>query len=221
MALLRQTVVVFDPHRIGTLQEDRMRKSLFVMVTVVTISIIAAACGSSDTAEPSTTEPPVAAGSTFNDADVGFAQGMIPHHSQAVEMATMALDQSSNPAIIDLAARIQGAQDPEVEQMRGWLNTWGQQEMSGEEITGEMEGMAHGSLEGMMDDTEMTALAATTGPEFDSLFVDMMIRHHQGAIVMANSLLTDGTDPEVRALAQGVIAAQEGEIAEMQGLDLG
>lgn len=141
---------------------------------------------------------------------------MIPHHSQAVEMATMALEQSSNTSIVDLASRIQGAQDPEIEQMRTWLNTWGQQEMSSD-----MEGMDHGSAEGMMDDTEMTALAAATGAEFDALFVDMMIRHHQGAIAMANTALTEGTDPDGRALAEAIIAAQEGEIAEMQGLDLG
>lgn len=192
-----------------------MRKPLYVMVTLVVTSVITAACGSSDSAEPSTAEPTVAAGSAFNDADIEFAQGMIPHHSQAVEMATMALEQSSNTSIVDLASRIQGAQDPEIEQMRTWLNTWGQQEMSSD-----MEGMDHGSAEGMMDDTEMTALAAATGAEFDALFVDMMIRHHQGAIAMANTALTEGTDPDGRALAEAIIAAQEGEIAEMQGLDL-
>ncbi len=190
-----------------------MRKPLFVNVTLVVTSLITAACGSSD--EPSTAEPTVAVGSVFNDADIEFAQGMIPHHSQAVEMATMALEQSRNPAIVDLATRIQGAQDPEIDQMRTWLTSWDEEEMSSD-----MEGMEHGSVEGMMDDTEMTALSAATGAEFDTLFVDMMIRHHQGAIAMANAVLTEGTDPGVRALAEAIIAAQEGEIAEMQGLDL-
>lgn len=190
-----------------------MRKPLFVNVTLVVTSLITAACGSSD--EPSTAEPTASVGAAFNDADIEFAQGMIPHHSQAVEMATIALEQSTNPAILDLATRIQGAQDPEIDQMRTWLTSWDEEEMSSD-----MEGMEHGSAEGMMDDTEMAALAATTDAEFDTLFVDMMIRHHQGAIAMANAVLIEGTDPGVRALAEAIIAAQEGEIAEMQGLDL-
>lgn len=193
-----------------------MRKPLFVMVTLVAASLITAACGNSDSAEPSTAEPTIAVGPVFNDADIEFAQGMIPHHSQAVEMATMALEQSSNTSIVDLAGRIQGAQDPEIEQMRTWLNAWGQEEMSSD-----MAGMDHGSAEGMMNDTDMTALAAASDAEFDALFVDMMIRHHQGAIAMANTVLTEGTDPDVRTLAEAIIAAQEGEISEMQGLDLG
>ncbi len=190
-----------------------MRKPMFVIVTLVAASAITAACGSSD--EPLTAQPTIEVGSNFNDADIEFSQGMIPHHSQAVDMATIALERSSNPAIVDLATRIQEAQDPEIVQMRTWLSTWGQQEMSPD-----MEGMEHGSAEGMMDDPDMAALAAATGSEFDALFVDMMIRHHQGAIAMANAVLTEGTDPNVRALAEAIITAQEGEIAEMQGLEL-
>lgn len=192
-----------------------MRKPLFVIATLVAASVIAAACGSSDNTEPSTTGIPAVVGSEFNDADVSFVQGMIPHHSQAVEMATVALEKSSNPTIVDLATRIQAAQDPEIEQMRGWLTTWGQKEMSSD-----MEGMDHGSAEGMMDDSEMTALNAAEGVKFDTLFVDMMIRHHQGAIAMANTVLSEGTDPGVRTLAEAIITTQESEIAEMQGLDL-
>ncbi len=202
-------------HQTGTLLEHHVRKSLFVLTTIVAASLFAAACGSSETTEPSASDVTLAAGAVSNDADVSFAQGMIPHHSQAVEMATMALKNSSNPAILDLATRIQGAQDPEIDQMRGWLDNWGQEEMATA-----MEGMDH-SAEGMMSDADLTALDATTGAEFDAMFVDMMILHHQGAIAMAKTVMNDGTDPQVRALAEAIISAQEGEIAEMQGLDLG
>ena len=84
-----------------------------------------------------------------------------------------------------------------------------------------MDGMDHASAEGMMDTTEMAALMASSGPEFDALFVDMMIRHHEGAIAMAETVLAEGTDPEVKTLAEGVIGAQQAEIAEMKALDLG
>lgn len=189
---------------------------------VVAAAVVLAACGGDDSAEQATADTAVPAESTFNDADVAFAQGMIPHHSQAVEMATMALEQSSNPAILDLAAQIQEAQDPEIEQMRGWLAAWGQEEMTSDmEGMEGMEGMDDGSTEGMMDETEMRALSEATGPTFDRQFVDLMIRHHQGAIAMANTVLDESTDPEVRALAEAVITAQEGEIDEMQALDLG
>ena len=193
-----------------------MRKPLHALVFVVAASVALAACGSDGTTQLTATSSTVPAQASFGDADVAFAQGMIPHHSQAVDMAALALKQSSNPAILDLAARIQGAQDPEITQMRGWLTTWGQQEM-----TADMEGMDMGSVDGMMDDTEMGALSDATGPAFDALFVDMMIRHHQGAIAMAKTVLADGAEPHVRALAEAIITAQEGEITEMQALDVG
>ena len=192
-----------------------MRKALVTLV-VVALAVLAAACGSDDDTASTTPESTTSAPSDANDADLGFAQGMIPHLSQAVEMATLALQQSTNTAIVDLAERIQGAQDPEIEQMRGWLSTWGEEEMSGD-----MDGMDHASAEGMMDTTEMAALMASSGPEFDALFVDMMIRHHEGAIAMAETVLAEGTDPEVKTLAEGVIGAQQAEIAEMKALDLG
>lgn len=202
-----------------------MSRRLVVTAIIATSAILFSACGGSDTANSAATADTAAVaapGIAFpsdepsDQADVSFAQDMIPHHSQAVEMATLALDRSTNPATLDLAARIQGAQDPEIQKMRGWLVGWGEEEMSSD-----MEGMDHSSMAGMMDDAEMAALSNATGPAFDALFVDMMIRHHQGAITMAETVLSDGTDPEVLALAEAIIAAQAGEITEMQGLQLG
>lgn len=182
-------------------------------IAIAAVTIAAVGCGTSgetnSTAVPSTTV--VAAG--FNDDDVAFTQGMIPHHSQAVEMATVALSRSTDPEIVDLARRIQGGQDPEIEQMRSWLGAWDVAEMSSD-----MSGMDHDSGDGMMSEGEMADLSKATGPEFDALFVDMMIRHHQGAIGMAKSVIASGSDPAVRTLAENIIAAQESEIAEMERL---
>lgn len=190
------------------------------LAALVAGAILLAACGGNDSTATSDTTPagdsPVAIGdSAFNEADVTFAQGMIPHHSQAIDMAALAADRSENPAILHLAQRIQGAQDPEIEQMRSWLETWGHDEMAAE-----MEGMGH-AMSGMMSDDDMAALAAATGPEFDRLFAQMMIEHHQGAIATAQTVLDDGAHPEARALAEAIIAAQSEEIDEMQNLDLG
>ncbi len=157
----------------------------------------------------------------FNAGDVTFAQGMIPHHQQAVEMATIALDPARNAGakVKDLATRIQGAQDPEIQLMTGWLAEWGQpvDGMGGMSMDGiEMADMP--GMEGMMTADEMTGLEAATGPAFDKLWLDMMVRHHQGAVTMSKTAKTDGKAAVVKELAAKIVSAQEGEIAEMQKL---
>jgi uncharacterized protein (DUF305 family) len=163
--------------------------------------------GGDDSSE--TTE--AAADADFNSADVEFAQGMIPHHQQAVEMAELAETRAEDPQVIDLAERIKGAQDPEIEQMEGWLDDWGQPAPSDA-----MGGMDHGG--GMMSEDDMTALEDASGAEFDEMFLTMMIEHHEGAITQAEAELEDGKYPEALELAQAIIDAQKAEIEEMQGI---
>ena len=126
--------------------------------------------------------------------------------------------------IVELAESIQGAQEPEIVLMRSLLESWGQpMEMPGmDDMEGmgsdEMEGMDHGGMEGMMSGDEMAALATLTGPEFDQAWAEMMIRHHEGAIVMAETVLDSGTNPDVELLADQIISAQEAEIDQMRAL---
>lgn len=166
----------------------------------------------------------IPADAAFNAGDVTFAQGMIPHHQQAVEMATIALDpaRDAGTAVKDLAKRIQGAQDPEIQLMTGWLEEWGQpvDEMAGMDHSSmDMDDMADmPGMEGMMTAAEMTGLEAATGPAFDKLWLDMMVRHHQGAVTMSKTAETDGKVAVVKDLAAKIVSAQEGEIAEMQKL---
>jgi uncharacterized protein (DUF305 family) len=181
-----------------------------------------AACGSDDPAPSATTPVTAPAGtsgsqtaSTLNDADVEFAQGMIAHHEQAIEMAEIALDPNvgASAAVVDLATRIKGAQDPEVELMTGWLTAAGQpveMELS--------EGHDMSSMEGMMTAEQMDAMAAMTGAEFDTMWLEMMIAHHQGAISQSQTVKANGSNPDVLALADQIITAQQSEIAEMQTL---
>ena len=157
---------------------------------------------------------------TGSDADVTFAQLMISHHEQAVQMADMALQQSTSAEVTDLATQIKAAQDPEIGQMRGWLQQWG----APEQMDG-MDGMDHGDMDmggqsagGMMSDEDMGALGDASGADFDRMWLTMMIAHHEGAIKMAEQVKAQSTNPDVTALADAIVAGQKKEIDTMQQL---
>ncbi len=184
---------------------------------LVTGTLLLTACGGGSDADSSESVAPesiaAATDSSFNDADVAFAQGMIPHHAQAVDMASLALQPESGASaeIQALATAIQSAQDPEIETMTQWLQTWGQpMEMPG------MDGMD--GMDGMMTQEQMASLAGLSGPAFDAEWATMMIAHHQGAITQAETVKASGADPEVLALADQIISAQQAEIAQLQAL---
>ena len=190
------------------------------MIPVIAGALLLAACGSdSDSAgsnATATTESAGEANADFNDADVTFAQGMIPHHQQAVEMAGFALapEAGARPEIVALATEIQAAQDPEIALMTSWLEQWGQPlEMPGMEGMEGMEGM-----DGMMSADDMASLQSLTGAEFDTAWATMMIAHHQGAIAQAEAVKAAGSNPDVLTLADQIITAQQAEITEMQAL---
>ncbi len=178
-----------------------------------------AACGSDDSSSTDTTvaaaEAPAADAVSLNDADVEFAQGMIAHHEQAVEMAEIALDPNvgAGAAVIDLATRIQAAQEPEITQMTAWLTA------AGEAMTMDMsDGHDMSSMDGMMTVEDMDALAASTGAEFDAMWLEMMIAHHEGAISQSETVKADGSNADVLTLADQIITAQQAEIEEMRAL---
>lgn len=159
-----------------------------------------------------------------NAQDVSFAQGMIPHHRQALDMSSLAATQASSPKVKDLAQRIQAAQDPEIQTMTGWLAAWGEPETADSGGEGGMPGMNHGggssnmSGMGMMTDAEMASLRSSSGAAFDKMFLTMMIEHHQGAIEMSRAEVDKGKYGPAKQLAETIIAAQQKEIDEMQGL---
>jgi uncharacterized protein (DUF305 family) len=160
------------------------------------------------TPAPSATSNAPATGQQHNQADVVFLQNMIPHHQQAIMMSQMALTHATTPKVKDLAARIQAAQNPEIQQMRGLLAAWGvPANPTGRGPMGGMMGGAGGMGPGMM-----------TGTTFDRTFLQNMIVHHQGAIDMSQTELAQGSNPDTRQLAQKIINAQQAEIKEMQTL---
>ena len=150
----------------------------------------------------------------FNDADVTFAQGMIPHHQQAIEMAQMAESRAEDSRVLDLASRIEAAQQPEIDTLTGWLEEWGAEDSG-------MEGMDHGGMDhggGMMSEEDMSALMAASGAEFDRLFLEQMIEHHTGAVEMAVTESAEGQNTDAIAMAETIRDMQNAEIAEMRQL---
>lgn len=186
---------------------------LRLLSAAVLAALALAACGSDDDNTGSPATAPAGSSAAFDDADVMFAQGMIPHHEQAIEMADIALDPTvgAGPEVADLATRIKAGQDPEIQQMKGWLEKWGQPMQMDTS-----DGHDMSDMDGMMTVEEMDELGAMTGADFDRMWMEMMIRHHEGAIEMAETVKADGSDPDVLALADAVITAQQAEIAEMQ-----
>ncbi|MBM4625096.1 DUF305 domain-containing protein [Micrococcus luteus] len=189
-----------------------------------TSSAPAATPAATDTATPSATESATssATGSAeevsaeHNDADVMFAQMMIPHHQQAVEMSEMLLAKDDVPAeVAAFAQKVIDAQGPEIERMNSMLTAWGQDPVDTDGMDG-MEGMDHGGMSGMMSEEDMTALDQAQGTEAARLYLEQMTAHHKGAVDMAKDEAKDGQNPQAVQLAEQVIADQEAEITEMQ-----
>ncbi|MEU6314970.1 DUF305 domain-containing protein [Streptomyces sp. NPDC047014] len=202
------------------------RRSAAVLATGAA-ALVLAACGGnggSDSGAPSghgshgTTSPSASASAPAspgqrNAADTAFAQGMIPHHRQAVEMADLAATRAGSADVRKLAEEIRKAQDPEIRTLSGWLTSWGEQVPA----EGAGDHSAHGAG-GMMSGQEMEALKAASGPAFDTAFMELMIKHHEGAVAMATTERDQGSFPAARAMAEAIITSQSAEIAHMNKL---
>ena len=193
---------------------------LAVPVIALGLTATLAACGSDHSSMTNTTPITQASSGSaatvaLNAADIKFAQGMIAHHEQAIEMAEIALDPKvgASPEVVDLATRITGAQGPEVELMTGWLTA------AGQTITMDAsDGHDMSSMDGMMTGEQMDTMAAMTGTEFDQKWLEMMIAHNNGAISQSETVKAKGSNADVLALADQIIAAQQDEITEMKAL---
>jgi uncharacterized protein (DUF305 family) len=184
---------------------------LIVAALALTTTISLAACSNSTGGDspgaPSASSNPAAA--AHKDADVTFAQMMIPHHSQAVDMSEMLLSKSDiSEDVRQLATDISAAQGPEIEQLSAMLDEWGEHQEAH---------MGH-SMDGMMSEEDMAALDAAKGAEAERLFLEQMIQHHGGAIVMAQTEVDDGEDPDAVAMAENIVSTQQAEIDQMEDL---
>lgn len=209
--------------RSSSLPTSALRRGLLAGAAV-TATLLLSACGGSDKSSDTgmdhgsaTTAASAAASASFNDADVTFAQSMIPHHQQAVQMAAMADGRAASTEVKDLASKIKAAQQPEIDTMTQWLTTWGKP-APGMSMGAGMEGMNQSAMPGAMSDADMTAMGKAKGAAFDKQFLTMMISHHQGAIDMAKTEVAQGADTDAKALAQKIITDQQAEITTMQDL---
>ena len=145
------------------------------------------------------------------ESDVRFVQGMIAHHAQAIEMTDLVAARSRHDDVKLLARRIALSQADEIDMMRDWLST------RGEGVPG-----AHGhhdpTMPGMLTADELKQLGTATGAEFDRLFLELMIKHHAGALMMVDNLFAEpdaAQDSELFTFASDVDADQRAEIARL------
>lgn len=169
-----------------------------------------AGCGQPD--NPAPPAPPAQSAPAHNDVDVMFAQGMVPHHQQAIEMSRMAVQQAQSQQVKDLAARIEAAQGPEIDELNGWLRDWNVQQS---EHGGHGGHGGHGTG-GMMSSDEMAGLGQAKGTEFDQKFLMLMIKHHEGAVTMARTEVEKGRFPDTQQMAREIMISQQSEIDSMR-----
>lgn len=186
----------------------------FAAAPVAALAIAACGSGGGDHGNMPGMQTPasVSPGAAFNTADVQFAQMMIVHHRQAVEMADLAATRASDPEIKQLAATIKAAQQPEIDTMTGWLQAWGQP--TAQAGGHNMPGM--GAMPGEMSEADMNQLKGMSGVDFDRQFARMMIAHHNGAIQMARDVATNGSDEQVKRLAVQIEQSQTTEVQQLQ-----
>jgi len=189
-----------------------MSKRLRLATVLAAAALILAACGNDSDGDST---------SQHNDADVTFAQDMIPHHAQAIVMSKVAKKQAKDPELRQLAADIQAAQGPEIEQMSEWLKTWGEdvpQGAGGMDGDHDMGDMGDGDMPGMMTGRQMMRLDKSSGSRFDRMWLQMMIQHHEGAIEMAKVEQRNGLSGDAIELAKAIESAQTDEIALMKSM---
>ncbi|GAA4598458.1 uncharacterized protein (DUF305 family) [Actinoplanes octamycinicus] len=207
---------------------------MWIVVPVVLVAVAATVVLSQRREEPPAAAPPVRVvvpgrpgesavvtdsdhleapdGSLYNAIDVTYAQMMIAHHAQAVEMAGLATGRAGNAGVRALAGRISAAQQPEIEVLRSWLRDRGKPENE--------PGHDHAGMPGMQTAAAMSTLAGARGADFDRRFVTMMIEHHRGAQQMAGDLLRGGMDQRLSEMANETAVEQGSEINRLNDLDV-
>lgn len=214
-----------------------MSKSVMVCAGAVAAATVLAGCGgagetyesmalapSSEVTSTSTTATETTAAETavnaqaHNDTDVMFAQHMIPHHQQAIEMTEGLLAKPDiDERVRTLAAEIRGAQAPEIARMEGWLREWGTPPMPPMRNGGAgRQGMP--PMRGMVSETDMIALRDAQGVEAARLYLTHMIAHHEGAVEMAQDEIDNGVYPAAVEMAHAIVRTQQREIDTMRAI---
>lgn len=172
---------------------------------LVLASLTACAAGTTEMSHDEHKSESAAAG--FSSDDIMFAQMMIPHHEQAIEMSTLAETRAENPEVRALAAKIKAAQAPEIEVMKDWLTKAGASTHMGHTM----------GMDGMLSEAQMQALRNANGKEFDRLFLEGMIAHHEGAVEMTGMVIGSKNE-DAHSLGHAINDSQTDEITTMKEL---
>lgn len=211
-------------------QRPAWSRAVVIAASVLVVLLLGMALGMFLTQRALSSQEPVVPGA--GSVDVGFAQDMSAHHTQAVTMANWERDHTSDPELKQLAFDIESTQQEQIGRMKGWLMLWGQPEqspnppMSWMAQPGGHGGMAMGGspdassgsalMPGMATDAELAKLRTLSGKELDVYFLQLMLRHHQGGTAMAQYARDHASVPAVRTLAQSMLVSQGAEMDQMK-----
>lgn len=190
----------------------RMAAALAALTVALFVSSCSSPASDGRTDHPRSDEPVITGQPAgYNADDVAFATNMVLHHQQAIELSALVPDRSTNPQLIALAQQISAAQQPEINVMKVFLVQWNENPDTNSGHAG------HGNaMQGMVDEATMSKLKSLNGAEFDKLWLDSMISHHQGAIEMAKAEIANGDNADAKSLAQDIVTTQEAEIGQMK-----
>lgn len=185
-------------------------KTLLISATAIVAALTLVGCADTAGNTSSSDSSASSESAAFNDQDVMFAQMMLPHHEQAVEMSDtfIAKGDSVDSDVLALAETIKDEQGPEIEQLTTWLDDWGQDTSAS---------MDH-SMDGMMSESDMTALEDAEGAEASRLFLEQMTEHHKGAVDMAQQEVDGGENPDAVEMAKNIVESQTAQIDQMESL---
>lgn len=205
------------------MRTNRTTRALSALTLTAALALTAGACGNDDTStdtssEVSTTE--------HNDADVEFASNMLQHHAQALSMVDLTIDRPLDPEVQQLAEQIREAQAPEIETFTDWLTDWDEEVPetmrdhvnSGHDMDDMGGSMDEENMPGMMTSEDMGALEDASDDEFQTMWLEMMIEHHEGAVEMAKTEQSDGQYKPAVDLAGDIVESQSAEVETMRGL---
>ncbi|MEO5664355.1 MAG: DUF305 domain-containing protein [Nocardioides sp.] len=205
------------------MRTNRTTRALSALTLTAALALTAAACGNDDTStatssEVSTTE--------HNDADVEFASNMLQHHAQALAMVDLTIDRPLDPEVQQLAEQIRDAQAPEIETFTDWLTDWDEEvpetvrdhSNAGHDMDDMGDSMNDENMPGMMTSDDMGALEDASDAEFQTMWLEMMVEHHEGAVAMAKAEQGDGQYKDAVDLAGNIVTSQTAEIETMKGL---
>ena len=196
------------------LKSLRCRFASFVVAAGAAVAL--SACGSQDSAGadqpkdmPGMSQPAAGTTASFNDADVAFAQMMIPDHQMTANMAKLAEKKASSQELKDLAGQMREGQSKAVDTLQGWLKDWGAS------ADGEMSSM---TMPGAMTAKDMDMLESMEGMEFDMMFAQMMIKHHEGSMQMAKDEQAKGASTQAKAMASDMVKQQQAQVKALRAI---